>query len=231
MGPFTYQNQKSNSRFATGFTHGDYCIIEYYEPKASQGAGRIAIDGIVHGYRSIRSEVNSTLRAFQDSGACNNDVECAIGNGWEDQIKSVGLILTANNSRFCTGALINNTGDDCQSYFLSANHCFANDNPGDVLNDIFMFNYDSPSPACPGTPNTDGPTKIWRTQMPRAADKPHNRVIFLLFYALLIIVAFTVPWDFGDFVKVVAILVISTYINSLANESCLLYTSPSPRDS
>ncbi len=54
--------------------------------------------------------------------------------------------------------------------------------------------------------------------MPRAADKPHNRVIFLLFYALLIIVAFTVPWDFGDFVKVVAILVISTYINSLANE-------------
>ncbi len=158
LGPFTYQNQKSNSRFATGFTHGDYCIIEYYEPKASQGAGRIAIDGIVHGYRSIRSEVNSTLRAFQDSGACNNDVECAIGNGWEDQIKSVGLILTANNSRFCTGALINNTGDDCQSYFLSANHCFANDNPGDVLNDIFMFNYDSPSPACPGTPNTDGPT-------------------------------------------------------------------------
>ena len=158
LGPFTIQNEKSNNRFATGFTKGEYCIVEYYEPLADQGEGNIVIDGIVHGYRSVRNEVNSALRAFQDSGQCNNDVNCTIGNGWEDQIKSVGLILTANNSRFCTGALINNTGDDCNSYFLSANHCFANDNPGDVLNDIFMFNYNSPTPACPGIPTGDGPT-------------------------------------------------------------------------
>ncbi len=158
LGPFTSQNHKVNNRFATGFTKGEYCIVEYYEPQSDRGEGNIAIDGIVHGYRSIRSEVNGALRAFQDSGQCNNDVNCNIGNGWQDQIKSVGLIMTANNSRFCTGALINNTGDDCRSYFLSANHCFANDNPGDVLNDIFMFNYDSPTPACPGTPTSDGPT-------------------------------------------------------------------------
>ena len=158
LGPFTYQNEKENGEFATGFTEGEYCTVEYFEPHDKEGESYIQISGVVHGYRSIRSEVSEMLKVFQDSGACNNDVNCTIGNGWEDQIKSVGLIMTSNNSRFCTGALINNTGDDCRSYFLSANHCFANDNVGDVLNDIFMFNYNSSTPACPGTPTTDGPT-------------------------------------------------------------------------
>ncbi|MDA8693025.1 trypsin-like peptidase domain-containing protein [Saprospiraceae bacterium] len=158
LGPFTYQNEKDNGQFATGFTKGEYCTVEYYEPYLKKGKSQIHISGVVHGYRSIRSEVDGILKSFQDSGGCNNDVNCTIGNGWEDQIKSVGLIMTSNNSRFCTGALINNTGDDCHSYFLSANHCFASDNVGDILNDIFMFNYHSPTPACPGTPTLDGPT-------------------------------------------------------------------------
>ncbi len=158
LGPFTDQNEKSNGQFATGFIKGENCIVEYYEPANKKGQGIIEIGGVVHGYRSIRNEVNEMLRVFQSSGQCNYDVDCSIGNNWADQIKSVGLIMTANNSRFCTGALINNTGDDCHSYFLSANHCFANDAVGAVLNDIFMFNYDSPSPACPGIPTTDGIT-------------------------------------------------------------------------
>lgn len=158
IGPFTDKNEKSNGAFATGFVKGESCIIEYFEPAAEKGQGVIELSGVVHGYRSIRNEVNGMLKAFQDSGVCNYDVDCAIGNNWLDQIKSVGLIMTANNARFCTGSLINNTGDDCRSYFLTANHCFANDAVGDVLNDIFLFNYDSPTPACPGTPTTDGPT-------------------------------------------------------------------------
>lgn len=158
LGPFTDKNEKSNGEFATGFVKGESCTLEYYEPATSRGQGVIELSGVVHGYRSIRNEVNEMLKVFQSSGQCNYDVDCAIGSTWGDQIKSVGLIMTAGNSRFCTGALINNTGDDCRSYFLSANHCFANDNVGDVLNDIFMFNYDSPSAACPGIPTTDGPT-------------------------------------------------------------------------
>ena len=158
IGPFTNLNEKENGEFATGFTKGEACTIEYHEPASQRGNAVLEISGVVHGYRSIRNEVNEILKVFQDSGPCNNDVNCAIGNAWTDQIKSVGLIMTAGNFRFCTGALINNTGDDCRSYFLSANHCFANDSAGDVLNDIFIFNYNSPTPACPGIPTTDGPT-------------------------------------------------------------------------
>ena len=162
LGPFTADNERSNNRFATGFTHGAECTIEYYEPAAVEGQGEIEIDGIVHGYRSIPNSTSDILKNFNDSGSCNYDVDCAIGNGWEDQIKSVGMHLLANGTRFCSGALINNTANDCKPYFLTANHCFggtsAGARAGDILNDIFMFNYHSPTPACPGTPNADGPT-------------------------------------------------------------------------
>ncbi len=158
LGPFTKANEKSDGNFATGFTYGNRCTIEYIEPAKMAGQGQLEISGVVHGYNSINHEVENVYKAFQGSGSCNYDVGCTISAGWEDQIKSVGLLLTSNNSRFCTGALINNTGNDCKAYFLSANHCFASDNVGDVLTDIVMFNYNSPTPACPGTPTSDGIT-------------------------------------------------------------------------
>ncbi|MEM1321122.1 MAG: proprotein convertase P-domain-containing protein [Bacteroidota bacterium] len=157
LGPFTLQNEKANQEFATGFTKGEYCIVEYHEPFKHSGKGVLQISGVVHGYRSIRSLVSNTLRDFQDAGACNYDVECSIGDGWEDQIKSVGLILAENNTSFCTGTLINTTAGNCQPYFLTADHCFPNDNPGELLNNIFLFNYQSASPACPGISISPGP--------------------------------------------------------------------------
>lgn len=158
LGPFTSFNEKSNDRFATGFTYGEECTIEYYEPAAVANQGRIEIDGIVHGYRTIpRQTIDGFLKDFRGSGTCNYDVECAISAGWEDQIKSVGMHILANGTRWCSGALINNTANDCKPYFLTADHCF-NVNAGATLNDIFMFNYHSPSPACPGRPTVDGPT-------------------------------------------------------------------------
>ncbi len=158
IGPFTYKNIKENKEFATGLIKDSICYVEIIEPINHSKKNRVVINGIVHGYRSVRGKVNSLLKAFQDSGSCNYDVGCGIANGWSDQIKSVALILTGNNNRICTGALINNTSQNCQPYFLTAEHCFSNRNPGDVLNNIFMFNYDSPTPACPGTPVMDGPT-------------------------------------------------------------------------
>lgn len=162
LGPFTSDNERANDQFATGFTYGEECTIEYYEPAAVVGQGEIEIEGVIHGYRSIPRSTDDILKNFQDSGSCNYDVDCAIGNGWEDQIKSVGMLLTAGNFRFCSGALINNTANDCKPYFLSANHCFGSQGSGaragDVINDLVMFNYHSPTPACPGTPNADGPT-------------------------------------------------------------------------
>ncbi len=157
LGPFTYKNVKENKEFATGLVNDSICIVEVIEPRDKIGQSKIEISGIVHGYRSFDRQARSMIKRFQDAGSCNYDVGCPIAAGWEDQIKSVAMILTSGNNRICTGALINNTNQNCQAYFLTAEHCFSNRNPGDVLNNIFMFNYDSPTPACPGIPSTDGP--------------------------------------------------------------------------
>ncbi len=157
LGPFTRENEKINGEFATGFTKGEECTIEYYEPRNAIGKSTIEISGIVHGYKSIRSFVDDFLKDFNSSGPCNNDVNCAMGAAWEEQIKSVALHILANGTRWCSGALINNTAGDCKPYFLTADHCFSQ-NAGSVLNDMFVFNYHSPTPACPGTPTGDGST-------------------------------------------------------------------------
>ena len=50
----------------------------------------------------------------------------------------------------CTGALVNNTAQDLEPYFLTANHCLGGNNSW-----IFMFNYESPSCT-----NQNGPTNM-----------------------------------------------------------------------
>lgn len=65
--------------------------------------------------------------------------------------------------------------------------------------------------------------KIWTTQMPRAADKPHTRAIYLFIIVLLILMIFTVCKDFGDLVYLVAIVGISQYIISLTEERAAFF--------
>lgn len=158
LGPFTHKNEKPNQAFATGFTKGEYCIIEYHEPFNHKGKGVVEINGIVHGYKSINDIITETFKTIGSSGPCNYDVGCSLGNGWENQIKSVAMVLTEDNTGGCTGTLINTTANNCDPYLLTADHCFPNDNPGDFLNNFFMFNYDSPTPVCPGINQSPGPT-------------------------------------------------------------------------
>ncbi len=148
LGPFTHQNERPNKRFATSLVRGEYCIVEYHEPKKLEGEGILQIGGVVHGFRTLGASRSSLSNG--DAGPCHYDVGCSIGSGWEDQIKSVAMILTGENDGGCTGTLINNTANDCEPYFLTADHCFGNDNAGDQLDNIFLFNYESPTPACPG---------------------------------------------------------------------------------
>lgn len=158
LGPFTHQNESPNLKFATGFTRGESCIIEYHEPFKQRGKGSIEINGVVHGFRSLRNEISDIITEdYQDAGSCHYDVGCSIGMGWEDQVKSVAIILSENNSSGCTGTLINTTSPTNLPYFLTADHCFPNDNPGDLLNNIFIFNFLSPTPVCPGVATSPGP--------------------------------------------------------------------------
>ncbi len=144
-GAFTEQNNKPHYEFATTPTPGDVTILEYVHPGGDLSDTEISITSVIHGYRNIFQLME---RNFGDSGACNNNVNCPEGDPWQDEKRSVAMILLSSGFRICTGAMVNNVRQDLTPYFLTANHCLGGENTW-----IFMFNYESPS-----CNNVDGPT-------------------------------------------------------------------------
>ena len=147
LGAFTSANNKEYETFSTAPTKGETTIIEYFEPYDSEFNGELSIGSVVHGYKNV---FFNDERGYGDSGSCNNNVNCPVGDEWTNEIRSVAMILTSGGSRLCTGSLINNARQDLTPYFLTANHCLGGDS-----NWIFMFNYESP-----GCTNQNGPTNM-----------------------------------------------------------------------
>ena len=150
------QNQDSGV-LGTWLVQGDAVWIEYYEPISVKGQGRLHIAKATHGYRN--ADTFKDAKGLNDSGACNLDVDCSIGEDWEElkehNKRSAGILLSGG-SGFCSGALINNTANDGTPYFLTANHCFSNPSSW-----AFRFGWISPNPVCASnTPSTDGPTNM-----------------------------------------------------------------------
>ena len=150
------QNQDSGV-LGTWLVQGDAVWVEYYEPISVKGQGRLHIAKATHGYRN--ADTFKDAKGLNDSGACNLDVDCSIGEDWEElkehNKRSAGILLSGG-SGFCSGALINNTANDGTPYFLTANHCFS-----DPSSWAFRFGWISPNPVCASnTPSTDGPTNM-----------------------------------------------------------------------
>lgn len=142
IGAFTSLNNKPHGEFSTAPVKGKTVILEYYEPKSVAGKGTIVISSIVHAYRDMFAHAQSAVnKGYGDSGSCNIDVACSASAGWENEIKSVAMIITSGNTRWCSGAMVNNTLQDQTPYFLTANHCLD----GNQNSWMFIFNYESPT--------------------------------------------------------------------------------------
>lgn len=134
IGAFTSDvSNNPHNKFATDLIKGDVVVLEYFEPSHATG-GRINVDKVIHGY------VN-TFSGHGNSGSCNIDITCSQGNEWCVEKRTTSLILTSDNTRFCTGCLINNVREDLTPYYLTANHCIS----GDPSTWVFRFKYWSPT--------------------------------------------------------------------------------------
>lgn len=134
LGAFTSDvSNNPYDKFATDLVKGETTILEYFEPAYASG-GKLNIDKVIHGY------VN-TFSGHGNSGSCNIDISCSNGDNWCVEKRTVSLILTSDNTRFCTGCLINNVQEDLTPYYLTANHCIS----GDPTTWIFRFKYWSPT--------------------------------------------------------------------------------------
>lgn len=141
LGAFTDFNNQPDGFFATALLMSDKVVVEYYEPSGVDFPGELNIQTVTHGYRDVQDYVKS----FGQSGGCNLNVVCDEIAGFENQVRSVALMLAGGNG-FCTGALINSTGKPGRPLFLSASHCAFN--PGSL---VLWFNWQSPTCTNPTT--------------------------------------------------------------------------------
>lgn len=149
IGSFTEENMQPNGGLGVSLIQSDQIIIEYQQSVKVKGEPVFEIDQVTHGYRGILHKFEEMARGpFGNSGSCNINVACPESDGWEDQIRSVALIVSNGNAT-CTGSMVNNTAEDGTPYFLTANHCLG----GGVGGWVFYFNHESAT--CDG--NT-GPT-------------------------------------------------------------------------
>lgn len=152
QGAYTSANNNDAKTLGTMPIQAESIILELYEPQGNI-ASEFTISKVIHGYRSIFNYASETYKELNESGKCNYDVKCPLGDGWENQINAVGIIVI-NGAGACTGTLINNTLQDATPYFLTANHCTSGSN---VSNWVFRFNWDSPTPVCAQNANSAAP--------------------------------------------------------------------------
>ena len=165
--PFTTANNNPERILGTWLVKGEKAIIEYYEPAAVAGQGRLEISQVVHGYRT--AETYKATRALNSSGDCNVDVNCNIGaaNDIKENVQKSAGMLVSGGSGFCSGALINNTNNDGTPYFLTANHCVGG---GSVAGWAFRFNWASSAvdADCATTaPSIDSACLLYTSPSPR----------------------------------------------------------------
>lgn len=135
LGAFTSGNNKSYGTFSSGLVRGDETILEYYEPAAVKGEGKLSVSTVVHGYRNMFAGLE---KGFGDSGSCNINVNCPEGADWQTIKTSVARII-AGGFDHCTGTMVNTVRQDCSPLFLTANHC-----AGGEQNWLFVYNWESP---------------------------------------------------------------------------------------
>jgi hypothetical protein len=137
-GAITSINNNPRNRMQVTPVQGDLIYVLYKEPSNSTFKGELVLQTVTHVYRDLFKKNKN----FGDSGSCNINVVCEEGDGFEDEVRSVAMIINGNGSRICTGAMINNTALDCTPYLLSAEHCLPSD-----LEDLgvwsFIFDYKS----------------------------------------------------------------------------------------
>lgn len=155
LGPIRGSDALTSGQYYTALIPGDVVRIEVVADAAQRSSVELALGGVTYGYRGLFG-LGDHAEAPR-SGSCNVDVVCPLGDGWEDQIDSVGqYIFTRPNGSFvCTGSLIGNTSGTPIPYFITANHCVSEDSVAQTMR--VYWNYQSatcrtPGSAASGTP-------------------------------------------------------------------------------
>lgn len=140
-GGYTDYNEQANGEFSTDMIFGESCVVEYYEPAEVRGLGYLRIDRIVHAYRDVGPD------GTELTGVCEVDVNCPEGANWTEQRDAVMRIrvVIPSGTGYCSGALVNNTAQNCLGYVLTAFHCGEESTDANFSSYQFRWRYQRPS--------------------------------------------------------------------------------------
>ena len=125
-GAYTTQSCTPSGKFLIGVLPGETAWMEYFEPAAAKGLGKIHLSRVDYAYDpNALYEGESQADNFGQSLSCNVNVNCAAGADWQSEKKGVARILMvfSSGSAWCSGSLMANTAGTTVPYFLTAHHC------------------------------------------------------------------------------------------------------------
>ena len=143
IGSFTHLNNHPSGIFSNELIIGETVTLEYYSPASVKENPILDISEIAYAYRSVGFIANN-FKGYNDSDGCEVDANCSEADDWRDQQRSAARISIKSNGTYgwCSGALVNNTEENCLPYFLTADHCADGASMEDLLAWVFYFNYE-----------------------------------------------------------------------------------------
>jgi hypothetical protein len=154
VGAYTSINNNDANVLGTELVYSDRVILELIESPESEGLSRLSIGTVVQGYLDADIMME---KALGGSGNCNIDVNCPLGQGWENQRNAAACVVSGGG--ICSGSMVNNTSGTIIPYYLSANHCGTS--PGSW---VFRFRWERTAQyaICAQTNSTanNGPTNM-----------------------------------------------------------------------
>lgn len=147
-GPYTSSINNAHGRFVSPAIPGDSAVLELYTPAAVPFPARLRVEAVSHGYRDFNGFARVPYRngirpgmasATAALGVCEVDVNCSAGSLWQTEKRSVAR--TYDGRFLCTGALVNNTRQDCKNLFLTAYHCVSRAQTASAM--VFYWNYEN----------------------------------------------------------------------------------------
>jgi hypothetical protein len=177
---FSAADNDAHGQLWTPIVIGDQAVIEVVVPRAKVAELKLQLARVSHDYVGFSRLAKRTSMSPLDkgvSGACNVDVACPDGDAWRDQIRS-SAGYSVDGFLSCSGALINNAGNDRKMYFLTAHHCGV-ESPSAAASMVVYWNYENSTCRVPGSAASgqdgDGTLDQFNTgAVPRATSAPSD---------------------------------------------------------